>query len=111
PLPEGVDEALSEMVFSRQFEALRTCHEAMHRDGESPALLGALVRAYANLGILTSFQWNSFDKVFAVRSMLYAERMTARQPRSPFALWHRAYARALAGVHATAIADLEEAKK
>jgi tetratricopeptide (TPR) repeat protein len=70
-----------------------------------------LVRGYANLGLLTGYLVAPAHKVFLARSLLYAERLCAREHNSAWALWHRAYARALTGVHAAAIDDLEAADK
>ena len=44
------------------------------------------------------------------RSLIEAQRLVARDPRSPAALWHRAYARTLAGMHKDALADLATAR-
>ena len=43
--------------------------------------------------------------------MLYAERLVARQPNSPWSLRHRAFVKALVGLPKFARADLEEARK
>lgn len=47
------------------------------------------------------------SRVFHARSLLYAERLVAREPKSPIGLWYRAYARAMMRYHADALADLE----
>jgi len=108
-VPEGVDRRLAMMVPTAQFAALRLVHAAIREDGESPARLGALVRAYANLGLLTDFHWNAAHQAFTARALLYGQRMVATDPRSPTALRHRAYARALAGLPGAALGDLEAA--
>ncbi len=79
--------------------------------GESQQALGALVRGYANLGQLTRFLWNASHEDFAARSLLYAERMVAAHPGSADALRHQGYARAMAGMHALALADLDAANR
>jgi tetratricopeptide (TPR) repeat protein len=86
-------------------------HGAMHEEGESPWLLGTLVRTYAHLGILTEYDWYASSRAFRARSLLYAQRLVAQKPCSPWGLWHRAYAEALAGMHALALQDLTAAEK
>jgi len=81
-----------------QFGAIRELHAQMHGEGESPQRLGALVRAYANLGSLTDCFWSPAHKVFKARSLLYAQRLIAKEDSS-FAQWHLAYALALAGLN------------
>ena len=110
-VPEEIERGLSEMVFTSQLIALRQLHELVRSDGESPARLGALVRGYANLGMLTEFHWHPAHKVFKARALLYAQRMVAREPDPAYALWHRAYAFAAAGLHALALDDLKTAEK
>ena len=110
-VPEEIEKNLAEMVFTSQFIAVRRLHELLRTDGESPARLGALVRGYANLGVLTEFHWHPEHKVFKARALLYAQRMVARDAQSPEALWHRAYALALTGLHLPAMEDLAAAEK
>src|SRR5579864_575858 len=110
PAPEATEKRLAGMSFATQLAAVRELHTAIRADGESPQRLGALVRGYANLGILTEYQWTPAHKVFKARALLYAQRMAAADRKSAWALWHRAYACALAGLHADASADLEAAK-
>jgi hypothetical protein len=81
----------------------------MRVDGESPPRLGALVRGYANLGLLTEFHWQAAPKAFNARALVYAQRMVARDKQPWWALWHRAYALALAGLHQPALDDLQTA--
>ena len=110
-LPAAVEESLREMAFLVQFKAARQIHDVIASQGQSPALLGALVRAYANLGVLTEFHWHPAHKVFKARAILYAQRWLALQPDSLPAQWHRAYALVLAGIHEDALPDLELAQK
>jgi tetratricopeptide (TPR) repeat protein len=102
---------LGQMDELSQFAVLRLAHAAIRATGESPARLGALVRAYANLSQLTRFQWSAANRVYAARALLYGQRMVATDPTSAFSLWHRAYARALAGLPRAALSDLAEASK
>lgn len=108
-LPDATEERLEQMSFIGQFAAVRELHRAMRQDGESDALLGALTRGYANLGVMSEFHWNSMHKACKARALLYAQRLVARSPKSAEALWHRAYAKALTGLHDSAVADLDAA--
>lgn len=110
-LPDAAAKQLEQMSFMAQFAAVRELHRAIRRRGESNALLGALVRGYANLGVLSEFHWNSMHKACKARALLYAQRLVVRSPESAEALWHRAYAKALSGVHDSAVADLDAAKQ
>ena len=110
-VPRGIGKLLDEMNFLSQFRALRELHEAVNAEGQSPALLGALARGYANLGVMTEFHWHPAHKVFKARALLYAQRMVAADEKSVLAKWHRAYVEAMAGLHAAALADLDEADK
>lgn len=92
-----------------QLAAARLLHAQMRESGASPERLTALVHAYANLGLLTQFLWNADAKVFAARSLLYAQRLAVHENNSPDALRTRAYARALAGLHRLALDDLAAA--
>ncbi len=100
PLPDGILDRLDKMTVFDQHAAVRAAHAVAAKKGESPESLAALARGYANLGILTERQWSVAHKVFKARALLYAERLVAcSEPESGFALAHRAYARALAGLH------------
>jgi tetratricopeptide (TPR) repeat protein len=108
-VPDGVEDRLSQVSFATVFAALRSVHESIRTDGESPLRLGALSRGYALLGVLCEFQWHPAHKAFKARSLLYAERMVAREPKGAQALWNRAFVRALVGMHRDALADLTAA--
>lgn len=116
--PRNADAVLSATVAQQlddlspltQFVALRAAHAGLRHDGESSALCGVLVRGYANLSLSTAMLWNTGYKAYGARALLYAERMVAADPQSPAALWHRAYARALVGLHAAALEDLAQAE-
>src|SRR4029077_6658635 len=56
-VPSEVDAWLGQMNFPSQFFAVRALHAAARKSGESPGLLGALVRGYANLRMLTDAPW------------------------------------------------------
>jgi tetratricopeptide (TPR) repeat protein len=108
-LPGEAESLLWQMSFLPQFEAVRQAHAQTRQAGESPELTGALVRGYANLGQLLNFLWCPAHKAFTARSLLYAQRMVALHPNDPASLYHRAYARAMAGLHASALKDLDAA--
>jgi tetratricopeptide (TPR) repeat protein len=108
-VPGEVEDLLAEMNFVSQYAALRRLHELARTGGESPRLTGALARGYAHLGVLTECHWSSAHKVFKARALLYAQRLAAAEPGSPWGLWHRAYATGLAGMHAAALKDLARA--
>jgi hypothetical protein len=109
PAPADVDAKLAEMEELSQFGVVRETHAAIRADGESLSRSGALVRAYANLGQLTRYHWSLEYAVFTARSLLYAQRMVVNNPNSAAALWHRAYARAMAGMQGGALDDLKAA--
>ena len=109
-LPREIDQRLSGLSFTELFSAVRDLHAMIRSEGESPARLGALIRGYALLGLLTEFQWHPAHKVFKARALLYARRLVARDPKAAWGYWHRANARALAGLHKDALADLAEAQ-
>ena len=108
-VPDGVEARLGRMAFPEQFAALRTLHAALRTDGPSPGRIAALSRAYANLGLLTEFQWDAASVAYKARALLYAQRLVALQPKSPGSFWHRAYAMALAGKLTLAADDLAAA--
>jgi tetratricopeptide (TPR) repeat protein len=110
-MPASVEGRLGEMTILSQYIAVQQLHQAIREHGASPALLGGLVRGYANLGELTRHQWPATTYVFAARALLYAQRLVVKNHKSPFALWNRAYAEAMTGLHAAAMKDLAAAGK
>jgi hypothetical protein len=100
-----------DLTFVGQLLALRKLHADIARDGETDARLAGLVRAYAHLGLLTEYQWHPMSYAFKARALLYAQRAVVRQPKSPEARQHRAYAFALVGMHGEALADLWTSSK
>ncbi len=109
-LPESIVRLLGEMNWLSQFMAVRQLHSTIHEQGESPELLGALVRAYVNLGVLSETHWHTTHKAYKARALVYAQRLVVRQKSDAWSLWHRAYAWALVGRHSDALADLVAAK-
>ncbi|WP_422928463.1 hypothetical protein [Singulisphaera sp. PoT] len=69
--------------------------------------LGALARAYAQLGILSEYQWNPAHKAYKARALLYAQRCLAKVPESPEGLRSRAFALASVGRARDARTDLD----
>ncbi|MFW6107020.1 MAG: hypothetical protein ACOC8H_02565, partial [bacterium] len=111
PVPADVEKRLSDLVFTSQFAAIRQLHGLVREHGESPALLGALVRGYANLGLLTELYWAPAHKVFKARALLYAQRMLTTGNDECWARWHRAYAFALTGIPICVVDDLDAADR
>jgi tetratricopeptide (TPR) repeat protein len=110
-VPGPVEDGLRSLGLVDPLVAVRELHAAIRQDGESPARLGALVRGYAHLGVLNEYLWTSTHEAFKARAFLYAQRLIALDPGSPWGLWHRAYIEALAGLHQRALADLADARK
>ena len=99
PLPADVDDRLSKLGYLGVFAAIRDLHLALRTSGESPRRIGALVRAYALMGLLTEHHWHPAHKVFKARALLYAQRLVTRATNDSHSLWHRAFALALIGLH------------
>jgi hypothetical protein len=110
PIGKETEANLERFEALSQFAAIRSLHAQFRESGESPERLAALSRAYAHLATLTQFLWSPGHRVYAARSLLYAERLLRRTAGSPSALWNRAYVRALAGLHASALEDLSAAR-
>ena len=111
PVPDEAKKRLEEMTFTSQFAALREIHATIAAKGESRDLVGGLIRAYANLGLLTEINWSPAHKAFKARALLYAERLVARFPKAASSHWLKAYASGIAGVHIESLTELETAKK
>jgi tetratricopeptide (TPR) repeat protein len=109
--PDLIEKIERQLTFESQFLAIRRLHTAIVEDGETRARLGGLVQAYANLGVLTEHQWHPMTYAFKARSLIYAQRWTALDPKSALAVQHRAYAFALVGMHAEALKDLQTAEQ
>jgi len=109
-LPEDFARQLDEMNCFSQFAAVRALHAHHRTEGESPETLAGLARGYANLGQLVLLHWNASHTAYQSRSLLYAQRLVARQPDSAFALWNRAYALAMSGMHQAALDDMKAAE-
>ncbi len=68
-LPANVEDRLSHLGFVENLTAVRDLHESIRTDAESPARLGALARGYAQLGVLSEFQWHPAHKAFKARAL------------------------------------------
>lgn len=101
---ERVLARLAVLTSTEQLGAARELHAAL-RQGQSVELLSALVRAYANLGVLTECHWSAEHTVFKARALLYAQRACTLSKDGALARWTRAYAYALAGLHAAGEAE------
>lgn len=102
---------LDDMTFFAQFRAVQALHAEMRTKGKSPWLIGALARAYAHLGMLTECQWSHAHAAYKARALLYAQQLCGDEPRSPWGVWHRAYALALTGQHKLALEDVALAQR
>lgn len=110
PLPEVVEGQLARLSVMTQLSAVRRLHAHVRDNGPSKDAMAGLARGYANLAMLTYPLWTPRSPAFAARSLLYAQRLVAADPRSPWGPWHRAYALAMVGLDGAALADLEAAK-
>lgn len=110
-LSAELDDQLLKMSFLSQFAAIRQLHETIRADGSSPWRLHGLARGYANLGVLTDFQWDGAGQAYKARALLYAQRDVAARPGAPVARWNRAYAATMAGIHILALNDLDAASR
>jgi tetratricopeptide (TPR) repeat protein len=110
-VPAQAEDRLAAVGFMESLLAVRDLHRAIRNDGESPARLGALARAYALLGVLSEHEWHPAHRAYKARALLYAQRLVARDPNGPWGLWHRAFALALVGRHADALDDLRVARE
>ena len=109
-VPEAIENGLSSLSFPDVFAAVKELHALIRSDGESPARLGALVSRLCDSGRAHRVSVASAHKAYKARALLYAQRLVARQPKDAWGLWHRAFALALVGLYANAIADLGSAE-
>jgi len=109
--PDSMEVLLLEMNFVSQFAATRAAHGAIKEKGQSRKWLGVLVRAYSHLALMTGHHWKSDTEVFSARALLYAERLATANPNDPWSRAHRAYARALVGLHGAALTELDSVEK
>ncbi|MBA3312521.1 MAG: hypothetical protein H0T47_04400 [Planctomycetaceae bacterium] len=105
PSPKVVER----MDLVSQYGAARAWHETIRTHGETPERLAGLVRAYTNLGVLTSHHWSASQKTYQARSLLYAERLLRLTGETSSSLRWRAYARAFLGLPTLALSDMDAA--
>lgn len=108
-VPVEIESQLQKWNVFSQFIGVREMHRIMRESGESPSRLAALSQGYARLGLVTSYYFGTYSKVYFARALLYAERLVAKTEGSAESLWNRAYVRALAGLPAAAHRDLKQA--
>jgi tetratricopeptide (TPR) repeat protein len=96
-VPDSIQGLVDEMSLVSQFRAARALHRLFRSDGESPERLWALSRVYANLGQECRWFLRCQFAAFQARSWLYAQRLSAKAPDSPYGQVARAYAWTLAG--------------
>lgn len=107
----ALQQRLDEMCYFAQFDVLRQVHPLLRQQPDSEELLTMAARSYAHLGQLTRCNFdNSFD-VYVARSLLYAQRLVQKHKGSALALQTRAYAKALTGLHASALDDLKQSQQ
>ncbi|HEY5316028.1 MAG TPA: tetratricopeptide repeat protein [Pirellulales bacterium] len=102
-LPSGIARPLAQMRMISQFDAVRRLHACQANARATPATTDALVRGYANLGLLTSFLCHPAPKIFKARALLYAERLCRTSAENPAAWWLRGYALSLTGLPTEAL--------
>ena len=110
-VPNEVQELMRDMNFVSQWDAACRLHSEINREGASPSTISALSMAYANLGLLTEYHWNTAHNVFTARSLLYAQRLISSKRSPTQALLTRAYAYSLAGIFPAAVGDIDNLKK
>ena len=109
-LPEEVEALLGRINTISQYAAVRRLHQLLEEHGESPAILGGLVRGYAHLSQMTLQLLDLRHRAFGARSLLYANRLVRLTPDSAVGEWHRAYAFTFMGYPVGAHEELEAAK-
>ncbi|MCA9092886.1 MAG: hypothetical protein KDA68_05335 [Planctomycetaceae bacterium] len=109
--PENFEQLVFEFNELGIASALRQNESEIREKGASPELLANMAVGYANLSASTSWLFGEAHRIYAARALLYAERLIHDLPESPWALWHRAYVRALIGAHLAAEADIKLARE
>lgn len=109
-LPQEIEALLGRINTISQYAAVRRLHHLLQEQGESPAVLGGLVRGYAHLSQLTLPLLDMRHRAFGARSLLYAHRLGRLTPESAAGYWHRAYTFAFLGYPREAHRELKAAK-
>ena len=74
-VPDSITTLLQDMNFVSQYSAIRQLHALEQTEGQSPQVMGALARGYANLSVLTNHYWHPVNSAFAGRAIWYAESL------------------------------------
>jgi tetratricopeptide (TPR) repeat protein len=106
-IPEEAESSSEFLTTVSQLAAIRSVHESMRDAGESPERLTALSGAYAIFGELTDHLLHPMPAAARARALLYAERLVQRSPDSIMGRAGRARVRALVGLHAAALSDID----
>jgi len=103
-----INALLDDLTFLSQYEALRRLHATGNlRDADT---LAALVKGYAQLGLLTRYHWTHVHRICQARSLLYAQRLMALHPKSS-GQSDMAACLGFAGYHGLALKLFEAAEK
>jgi tetratricopeptide (TPR) repeat protein len=105
-LPTEIDPLLGRMDHLSQHNALRLLHSTARDQGESPELIAATARAYANLAMLNVTSLDARCVAYRARAMLYAERLRSRAPADSTTAWTLAYVYTLIGYPTIALDSL-----
>ncbi|EMI42192.1 putative secreted protein [Rhodopirellula sp. SWK7] len=96
----------AEVDLVSQFVAVRELHRR-YRVEQSAETLQALVRGYANLGLLNETNWGASSIALQARALLYSARLESLHPEHPETLWTLAYANSIVGLHYRSLEQLE----
>lgn len=109
-IPEEAKSSQESLTTVSQLAAIRSVHESIRDQGESPQRLTALSGAYAIFGELTDHLLHPMPAAARARALLYAERLVQRSPDSILGRAGRARVRTLVGLHAAALSDIDHLK-
>ena len=99
--------ALQEKVdLVSQFVAVRELHRR-YRVDQTAETLQALVRGYANLGLLSETNWGASCIALQARALLYSARLRELHRDHPQTPWTLAYSNAILGLHYRSLKRLE----
>ena len=89
-----------------QFVAIRELHRR-YRVDPTAETLQALVRGYANLGLLNETNFGASCIALQARAILYSARLKALHPDHPQTHWTLAYANSILGLHYRSLKQLK----
>ena len=110
-LPKPIAEQLAQWNEMAVLGGLRSLHGEIRAKGESPELLDALARAYANLGVMTERFWSPAHQSVQGPGAVVCRTPGPQDARLGVGPVFRAYVRALVGLHAAVVADIQRARK